>query len=805
MVFFDKKINSRLYVLSLILFFFGITNCYTQEVVSGQVLDASTKLPLPNTTVTLVKNSTNIKTSKTDSKGLYSFVAVNGSYELQFSFIGFEPFVLQKDAGHLRLVDTVFLKPVLKKSETVNINAQKPLWTMSGGKMTMHIAESGLAAGNSVWELLQLAPGVRANDEGAVSLNGKPVTIYIDGRPSYLSGEALKTLLGAMPTSTIEKMELISNPSAKYQAEGAAVINIKTNKIKKFGTNGSVTTMIGSSMYFRSLYSIDLNYRKNKINLYGGINNTRNGSFARYSLSRVIFTSSIPVSSDEPRTEINKTTGTSEKIGFDFDVSKKTTLGFLINGLKTDRDRTIESTAKITNQAGIYDSIIRSYTKNKFVFTNPSVNFYLKTDFDSTGKEFVLNADFYRNNQQWHDDFQTNYLNKFDQPYKSSDYRRDDSPTLIDIFSVTGDYTQNIKKTKLETGFKLSFIKTDNNIKWEYLFGNNWQPDVLRTNYFIYREQINAVYAGLTRSLKKWDLEAYVRMEQSNIYGHSVTMNSRFSKNYSNWFPSFNAQYQINTSNQLSLSYRKSISRPNYNYVNPFKIFRGPFNYFEGNPDMDPTFTHSLELMHSYKNTWYTTLSYDYIDQFAGSYVKQDTATKILTYFPSNYRYAVYLKMDLQFNKQITPRHYLNAGVYSSYFKSAYAGVIPKKNTMSYSGTVNYVYTVTKTGLKLELYAYVYLPYHDGFYFHGLFSNCNIAANKVIFKKKATLRLNITNFFGFNNLKTRTEIGNIYISNTSFRDTRSINLNFTYRFGNQNVKQAKKRANKISNETNRVG
>jgi hypothetical protein len=773
---------------------------YSQYKVSGVVVDAVTKVALANATVTITGN----KAVTTNSKGQFNFVLPKGKQNIVISFIGYKTITIEKEITADTKLDTTFLALQINATKAVRVVAQKPLLSMTAGKITMNIAESGLSVGNSGWELLQVAPGVKASEEGSVTLNGKSVTIYIDSRPSYVTGDQLKNLLASMPSNSIDKIELLSNPSAKYQANGAAIINIKTNKLKNYGTNGTLTTVVGTSRYFRGSQNIDLNYRKNKVNVYGGVNAYKNGNIAIATNNRILKTTGLPIFADEPSTNITKSYGCGFKLGLDYDISKKTSIGFLVNGGFTNRKRTGTSSSFITQQRNSFDSVITNSTLNKVSYITPSVNVYLKTNFDSTDKELIINADYYQYNQSWNDEFTTNFLNQ-NTPYKFAENRRDNSPTILDIFSSTIDYSQSIKKAKLETGFKTTFIKTDNNIKWEILSGNNWENDALRTNYFIYKENVNAAYVGLTKTMKKIDLEAILRAEHTNVEGYSVTLNNRFTKNYVNWFPSITSQYNMNKNNQLALSYRKSIDRPNYDYVNPFKIFRGQFNFFEGNPNMNPTFTHSIEFTHTHKYALFTTLSYNYIDQFSGVFVKQDPVTRVLISFPDNYKAAQQVGLDITYSKQVKPYWFTNTSFSTSYFKAQYPGITSIPSDPSFSISSFNSFTLKKAKMKLEIYTYGSLPFHDGFYYHGIYSNCNIAANKEILKKRGTLRMNVTNVFGVNNIESRTEIGDVYVSNRVFRDSRSVNLSFTYKFGNKNVKQAKTRRSKISSETNRVG
>jgi hypothetical protein len=780
--------------LLILLAFIVLQKTFAQQKIT--IVDSISKIGLQGVTINV-----NNKNYTTNKKGQFSTEGINLPFTVIISYVGYNSKQFQITTTNK--VDTIVLSLSIKAKEIAKVIAKKPLLTMGTGKITMNIAASGLSIGSHSWEILTTAPGVKTTDDGSITLLGKSVTVYIDGRSTNASGDQLKSILSSLPAGSVERIELISNPSAKYQANGAAVINIVTNKIRKEGTNGTLTSSLGTSRYFRTTQSLDLNYRKNKINIYGGVNCGKYGNISISKSDRVITGQANTLYAYEPLTSITKQQSYGVKLGMDYDISKKTTVGFLVNGYNANRNKNGDSYSYITFTKNQYDSTVWSNIVNKSQFNTPSVNIFLRSNIDSA-KELITNFDYYKYDQQWKENFTISFLGNTINA-KPPQYRRDNSPTTLNIYSNTTDYTQTLKNGNLQAGFKLNYITTDNNINWELLNGGNWQNDALRTNYFIYKENVTAAYAGFNKTIKKVALEAILRAEHTNIKGNSITLNNVFTKNYTNFFPSLSVVNNVNNKNQISFSYRKSIDRPSYQNVNPFKLFRSQFSYFEGNPNLDPTYTHSIELQHSYKSAFFTSIVYSYIDQFTGSIPTQDTATRIITYKYANYTDAKQIALNLNYNKQVKPYWYTATNASLSYFKAAYPGITPKQSTPIVEASSYNIFTLKKSKLRLELYTYLSLPFHDGFYHHGLNSNCNIAVSKPVLKNKATLRLNVTNVFGINNVENRTEIGNVYMATRIFRDSRSANIAFTYRFGNKNVKQAKQRGSKISKETSRMG
>ncbi|MEO7311803.1 MAG: outer membrane beta-barrel family protein [Chitinophagaceae bacterium] len=789
----------------IIIFAFSFASVAGQSLLKGKITDSITKIALPGASITITAASGSAVATLTGSKdGLFKLSLPSGNYQLMISYAGYRnktyPFVMTNAVMEL---PPISLCPDFKKLTVAKVVATKPFITMGPGKLTMNVAESGLSAGNDAWIMLQQAPGVQTGDDGSLSLNGKTVSVYIDGRRQYLSGEQLKIMLSALQAKQVDKLELMSNPSARYDAAGAAVINIKTIRLNKPGYNGTFTSGVGSSRYLKYNTGIDMNYRSGKVNLFGGYDYSHNANLYKPVYERVTGTNT-PIYIAENEYDYRSRNNHSYKAGLDWNISKLSTFGLLVKGFVNHRGRSVTGDTKMGSIKGQADSLITTNTTGDATFSSPSVNLYYKTSLDTSGeKVLVFNADYYRYEQQWADDFFTRFTSN-GASYQPSQYRRDQSPTILNIYSASADYEQPFWNGKLETGVKTSVVRTDNDVRWDVGDGSAWVKDALRTNYFKYSEDIYAGYAGYSKTFGKWETEAALRTEITKVKGHSITIDSLFTRSYQNWFPNLGVTFNPNKTNQWSLSYRKSIDRPVYSFVNPFIIFRGQFNYFRGNTNLKPMYSNSWELGYAWKSMLFINFSYTITSNTMASFYEQDNNTKIITEYYDNFASRDWYHLTVSFNKAVkkwwSTSNYISTGL----MKYRYEGLPPGGSPTVYC----YISSVQSLNLlkwksRLDISGLLNLPYSTGYYRYKGYGSVNLGYTREVLKKKGSLRLNVTDLFKTNVTQKRTLYGGLESAAETSYDSRTVNLAFTYRFGKAQIRRSNRRSS-IESETGRI-
>lgn len=792
---------------------FFITNMLAAQLksnqITGSIIDSLSKQPLPNATVILTNNkgAATSKTITSDTKGNFIFKNVaNGNYTLTINYIGYKTIVIDKIIVDINNEPNkpIITKLILEQKglKAVTVNATKPFIVMSIDKITLNVANSPIAAGGNAYDILMRAPGV-VEQNNSLTLNGKGVNVLINGRPSNLTGEELKTMLTNMQANGIEKVEVISSPSAKYDAQGAGIINIILAKNKNFGTNGTFVAGIGTGRFVKTNSGITLNYRNKKSNIYGGYDYAYYPSYVQNSSNRNLTSNSAIL---ENEYEVRKRNNHGYKIGFDYDINKHSSFGILARSASNFRDRNVNHGTSLSVVGMTKDTTSNISTNGSSNVFNPSVNVYYKITLDSAGKQdIVVNADYFYYNRKSNDNLITKYLDGNGFEYQMPFYLRDNSPGIIEVKSVTADYTGTLKFVKWEAGAKASFAKTDNNVLWEQQVNGIWKTDATKTNHFIYKENIYAGYINFNKTINKFGLLLGFRGEQTNTNGTSITINQTNTNSYFNLFPNVAFSYKKSANHQFKIGYRKSIQRFGYEVVNPFVVYQSQYSFTQGNPAIKPMFLHTIEFSYSYKYELFTTLSYTHYTQTLAQVYKPDPSTNAVISTYENLNNSQVVSATITSQKSFYKGKWSSVntlGAYYSHYDELSFGESVKSIVTSYINSQNTLILLKK--IRAEITAYYSTPIASGIYkIDGQFQ-MNIGFSKPILKSKATLAINIKDIFNTfqYNIKTLYKGVNIY---TEYKaESRFANLVFTYKFGNIKVKASKKRETGIEDEKERI-
>ncbi|SJZ64751.1 TonB-dependent receptor [Sediminibacterium ginsengisoli] len=793
--------NLILTAIASLLFFLGAS----AQQLSGSVSDQLSKAPLPNASVQLTnaKDSTLVLRTTTDTKGRFSFrVAADNRYNLKVEYTGYQTLTQNGILPGTPLTLAMQLENKQLQGVTVSATAQKPFITMAADKMTLNVANSPIAAGGNAYDVILRAPGL-TEQNNSLNLNGKSVNVLIDGRPANLTGEQLKTMLSNMPAAGISKVEVMSNPSARYDAQGASIINIILAKNQNFGVNGTFTQGVGIGNYLRGNSGLSLNYRNRNVNVYGSYDYMHIKQKSQINSSRFLSASSH-IETEE--TEIRNRNNHAYKLGLDYDISKRSSAGILVKGFTNYQDRDVTNRAVI-DQLSLPDSSSVVRTSGKARFFNPSVNVYFKTTLDSAGKkELSLNADYFNYNKRWSDDFNTRYYDGTGTEYQVPFILMNNSPANNNITTFTADYSETSRFGKWEAGVKTAFTKTDNDVLWQQLENNTWKTDAGKTNHFIFRENIGAAYVTLAKTIKKLSLQAGLRLEHTESEGFSVTLNQVNKNNYTNLFPNLSLMYMQSTKQQFGISYRKSIQRFGFDYVNPFVVYQNQYAYSQGNPNIQPMIMHSIELSHSYNYKLFSKLSYTRINNVLGPVYRQDPVNKVVISSYGNLNTADVFSGTVTSMKSFFKGRWSSvttAGAFYARYNTTTGGSEQNAKVTAIVSSNNTVLLPGK--IKAEVNIMYLSPIASGVYQQKSLYFVNTGFSKNILQSKGTLALNISDIFNTQRARNDVMSNGVNMSSTVKPDTRVANLVFTYRFGNNKVKAAKVRKTSNEDEKTRVG
>ena len=791
--------------------------------ITGKVIDGGDQKIIDAATISLykAKDSSLVKINLADKSGNFLFERVPfGTYYLLATSTGhrqtFSSAVRVNSASPIK-VGVLQLATVAKKLADVNITAsiKKPFIERKIDRTIINVAAAISNAGTTALEVLEKSPGVTVDKDGNISLKGKQgVTIMMDGRPSYLSGEQLTNVLKNMPSSELDQIEIMTNPSAKYDAAGnSGIINIKTKKNKLKGLNGSITAGITQAKYTRTSNSINLNYRKGKINAFANIDYSYWKGWQDLSIYRKFrdtLSKQVQTIFNQETIMNQSSTWQNLKVGLDFYANKKTTAGIVFSGfLNPGNNNGLNKTLLEDSQEAI-DSILVADNTQKSKSNNVSLNVNLRHKFDTTGKEFSIDLD-YLNYYQNRNQFLTNqFLDPMYNPTMPQTELKGTLPSNINIYAAKTDFTFPLKKSaKIETGLKSSYVTTDNNALYQNNTASGYITDEGKTNHFIYKENINAAYINYSRQIKKFGIQAGLRAENTNAYGHQVGDSTRkdstFNKNYVNLFPTVYVSYEANKKNTFAINYGRRIDRPNYQDLNPFYYFLDAYTYQVGNTLLQPQFTDNIELSHTYNNFLTTTINYSHTKNVFTEVLKQITSERIT--FDTKENIASRTDFGLAVSAYFPVTKFLTTNIYTNVISDTYEGALDggylKLNNVTFFGNINNQLKFKK-GWSAELSGFYRTKGLEGQIIANPMWRADAGLQKKIMKNKGSLKLSVRDIFNSQVFAGYVNYQDIDVRIKNSRDSRAASLTFTYSFGKPLQNQQRRKSGSASDEQNRV-
>lgn len=789
--------------------------------ITGAVKDDQGKaLFAVNVMLKKAKDSTLIKMAATNASGKYEFADIQpGKYFIGLSYVSHNPKTSTSfevsGSGDIVVPEMILVKATTNLQEVV-VTSKKPMIEVKADKTILNVEGTINAVGDDALELLRKAPGVLLDKDDNISLSGKNgVQIYVDGKPTPLSGADLTAFLKNTQSSQIEAIEIITNPSAKYDAAGnAGIINIRLKKNKSFGTNGSINGGYGIGNFPKYNGGISLNHRNKKINVFGNYNynnskNTGVMNFYRVQLDTIF---------SQKSTMVMDNISNGFKAGVDYFVNRKSTLGLLVTGnISENGNQTTSNTPISYKPTGILNRVLTA--NNKSLSERNNMNFNLNYRFvDTSGHELTVDADYglFR--------IETDQLqpNIYYTPNLLTELSRTIynfiSPTDIDIYTLKTDYEQNYKGGKLGIGFKSSLVNTTNNFGRYNVFGNNKTLDVSRSNQFDYSENINAVYANFNKGFKGFMIQAGLRLENTNNSGDSYGLNGSgmidynskktIERHYTNLFPSAAITFNKNPMKQWSLSFSRRIDRPAYQDLNPFEFKLDEYTFQKGNTDLRPQYTNSVAITNIYKYKLTTTLNYSHVSDVFTQLI--DTAEKSKSFITKK-NLATQNIVSLNVSYPFSYKNYsafTNLNTYYSHYKADFGGGnrIINLNVFSYNIFMQHS---LKFGKKKDWTMEV-----SGFYtapsiWQGTFESDALwkldgGFQKTLFKGKGNIKASVSDIFRTLTWKGSSNFaGQLLIASGNF-ESRQFKINFSYRFGSNQVKASRNRKTGTEDESKRV-
>jgi hypothetical protein len=772
-------------------------------------------------TITLLKSndSTTVKYNATKQDGHFQFVGIaDGKYFIKVSHVGFAPktsAVFTFNNQDL-IIPEITLEKLSENLSAVTVTSQKPVIEMKADKMIVNVEGTINAVGNDGLELLRKSPGVLVDKDENLSLAGKNgVQVYIDGKPSPLTGPDLANYLKSLQSTQIETIEIITNPSAKYEAAGnAGIINIRLKKNKTFGTNGTVNAGYNIGTYAKYNGGFSLNNRNSKTNIFGNYNysqslNTNAFNSVRYQ-GDTLFSQSNKI-------KFKNNGSHNFKAGADFFINKNSTFGTIINGNISDNRITTDGPLKF-----IYlptDSLTRIlYATGDNSMKRNNVNFNLNYRYAiSGGKELNIDADYGFYNLRSNQLQPNNYYDANGGKLNSNIYHTL-SPANIDIFSVKADYEQNFKKGRLGFGGKIGNVNTDNDFRRYNVFGAVEEYDKDRSNKFTYKENINAAYVNYNKAYKGYTVQAGLRVENTNSDGRStglkyddglqdyVPYDSSIKRNYVDFFPSAAITFNKNPMKQWGLTYSRRIDRPAYQDLNPFEFKINDYTFMKGNTQLRPQYTNSFGVSYTYKYKLNLLLNYSHVkDIFTQLPDTIDVSKSFLTKKNLATQDIVSLNISYPFSYKWYS-FFVNSNSYYSKYLANFGGGDRKINldVFAYSFFMQNSFNLGK-GWKGELSGF----YNSPSIWQGVFKSkamysVDAGVQKAILKGKGNIKASVSDIFKTMKWSGSSNFAGQSNTASGHWESRQFKLNFSWRFGNTQVKASRQRKLGTEDENKRT-
>ncbi len=773
-----------------------------QYVVNGVVADTDGQvLEFANVVLMSLPDSNIIKVETTDGKGIFSTgLDKEGQYLLKVMLLGYADYYSPSfDLNDLQSEQEINcrLEAEAQLLETVEVKARVPLLEQRSDRLVVNVEKSLTTLNGTLMDVLRKVPGMLIiNDQ--ISLAGQSsVTILINGRPTkYMD---ITAFLKEMPADNIEKIEVIHQPGAEFEASGTGpVINIVLKQNKLFGTNGNVRLGFGKGSFWRYNNSLSLNHRQGDLNIYGSAGYSHNAWREKFFLDRFIEEDVYAQFNNRPSKPFTKR----GNLGLDWSIDDRHTVGFSADGLHSinDRANTNETTIFYGNQRPDTRFITTNHFEREWSYVSSSA--YYSFQIDTMGQKLDLDANFTAFERDNRNLLQTITTSSDDLNF---DDQQIDQPGTTEITAVQLDYKKPFSdQISIQAGARWSLADLDNNLQSTFFDGENWINNRQQSNHFLFDEEIGALYGKLNFQSKGWEISAGLRYESSRSEGYSITLDSTTRRDIRQLFPSAGISKALTDQIGVALAYSYRIERPNYSDLNPFLYNLDPLTFEKGNPLLRPELTHSYKMSLTYDKQPFFSLEYSNTRHPMALVTEQDLETKEAFATTVNLdkfeRWGGSLFFPLDFIKGLSG--YGGVMAYYNKFTTDLEGSLYENDQWTVTGFLQGSFTLP-LDIKAEVNGWITSGGQDGIVNYESLYGVNVGFEKELLNEKASLRLSIGDLlykFWYGNIN----YGNLIAVASSQWDTRVVDVQLTYRFGNQHLKGRKNRESSAADEINRA-
>lgn len=762
---------------------------FSQIEISGKVQDKKEVLPFANVVLTNPDGSI-VAGVVTDEQGNFVLSAKEGIYTLIVNYIGYNEWTKQINLESKQVFNDIVLEQKANTLKEVEVVSRKKVIERKIDRIVFNVENNISASGGDALDALKVAPGIRIQNNEIVMIGKSEMKVLIDGKIMELTGEELSNFLATISADDIKTIEIITNPPAKYVAAGnSGLINIVFKKGRRNSWSNAINYSHVQADYGYSSLGNNFTYNKNKVKFLFNING-RYGDYQEIEHLEVFYPDGLWKTKLKRVEEQRNLSG---RIEFDYELSKRTTVGFQYMRTGQRPDMRDGSVTKIYNNNQTVDSLLVTNGLTDVKVYNNSLNLHFATEMDTIGRKLTIDLDYFDFNSSQDRDFKTNsYTSSYDflNLITSANNKIGQE---ISNYSARVDMEHPINGFNLSYGGRISF--SDNNNNPEYYNAITGSPVLNEqlTDIFEYKENTGALYISGSKDIgAKWKTQLGFRYENTSTKGVSKSLNQTTKNSYWKIFPTFYLSYAMNDNNDFSLNYGKRINRPNYAFLNPFRFYVNSNIYSVGNPFLQPSFTDNIELSHTYKKNLTTNLFLSITtDGFGPLFlVNEQTNEQIITRenFFNLYNYGLtetysfneipwlesqntlslsYSKSDF-YNKNVIAQEQNGAAFYFSTFNTF---LLNKSKTLK--GQLNYWYSSPSKSMLFK---------------NSEAFSVDLIMRYSMMKDNLQIAAGVYDIFNTGPAKLTSYINNIEQTYQMYDTNRYFRMSLSYKFGNKKIK-----------------
>jgi len=797
-----KGFYSAIKAVFLFFILFPITSYCQQSTVRGTVLDQNNA---PISFVTVLANKVSeekgasgavfAKGTTTDDSGNFTLENLaHGSYTLHFSFMGF-----QSQTRQVNLINPVSFGAIvlLESSEMLDqavITLKRPTIQKAPGQLVFNIENTSIASGSAL-DVLKKTPGVVVSQQGISVKNNSPV-IYINNKRVYLSGEETRSLLESTSATLLKSVEVITNPSSKYDADATTVINLNTTKAVAVGYKGSASTTYEQSVYAKYNIATSQFYKNKWLNGYANYSYAPRKEFKEdQNNTRFFEPDEITTSGYRDSYFTRETNSNSHQANVVLDIEASQQHTFGINAsvfISPDKDFNNQALSYNTSNTQQLDSTFTTKGNSIRNTSNISLNANHSWKNDDSGAQIVSQANYISYSADRSQNVQTRYFLPTGELTRSNDFTTDGTQ---DSSIITGqiDLSAPLTRGTLDWGLKFSDIKISSTQEFFNQTTQGAVVDQSLSDEFDYQENIFAAYFTISRAWNLWSLDLGLRAEQTDVKGASKNAGQVNSQYYFELFPNMSLLYDANQNSSFGASYSRSITRPSYESLNPFRYFINENNYTDGNPNLVPEIDSKYTVSYTYKNTWFLEAYYWHIQNPLEELRFQDNTTRVLQNLESNLLQGYQYSLDLTYAKSVSSWWYLQVVISGFFIENEFLAQqsAQEKALVNTYGFYGQIYSGLVVSEQANITSDITMLYISnlifGSYTYKNQFNLSASIKKKIWDKKGSITIGVDDIFNTNNIPVASRYANqdnIYFARP---ESRLFRVGFTYNFGNSKL------------------